>query len=72
MSHPHDYIHVAFQKNRLKLPPKNCWEICLQIDLKSSMETKMEQQASGHLFSLHFPTLSIFRLKEQILSYYRI
>lgn len=39
VSHRHDYVHVAFQ-NRLELPP--CWEICLQIDVKSSMETKME------------------------------
>lgn len=35
------YIDVAFQ-NRLKLSLRNCCEICLQIDLKSSVETKME------------------------------
>lgn len=42
MSHPYDYIYTVFQKSRQELPPKNCWEICLQIDFKSSMKTKIE------------------------------
>lgn len=37
------WLHLhCFSEEQAKTSTKNCWEICLQIGLKSSMKTKIE------------------------------